>query len=566
MNKVNESTQSALATRRVHIVQGGLSLLAWPLVLLLLAVELFFLGERFETARLAGRSEWWTAPLRLLPFLLELGACWFAAAFALGRSRIAATARELLDADPDRRGLGLALCAHGASLAAVTWLLGTLIDGSPAPLIGETPSALLLLAVAPFWLLTGLAVASPASRIFAFAAHERRSVLGGLLLGSLAFALAQAFVSQDELWRPLSLATVEASAHLLHAFGQTVVLDRNDLIVGTPEFSIVVTRFVSGYESVGLFAIFSATLGLALVRRVALFRFALLILAGSAVVWIACAARIAGFVAMGEHVSADLALSAFHTRVGWLPLIAGALGLIALAVHHPAFARNRSQEEYVLRSARAHLTPLAILLAVGFAAGALTRDPRGLIAVGIAFAGVSLFRQRGHREPLFAPGPLSLALAIPFATVLWVALVGAQGGLELALAPPRPPAGFDTLAYLLLTLLGTTIVVPIAQELALRGYLQRRLQDEDFDLCPQGQLSPVAVLVPAFLFGLMSSNFLAGFFLSLVLSGATSLRGRLSDAVFLHVGVRFALVLVAFASGHHELWTRGVAELAMTAP
>ena len=197
---------------------------------------------------------------------------------------------------------------------------------------------------------------------------------------------------------------------------------------------------------------------------------------------------------------------------------------------------------------------MLVAFAFWLAAGSLTLDPRGLLAVGVPLVAWLVRRSRRDREPLFACGPPILFVAIPLATVAWVALADAQGLLAHPLGMPHPPRGFDTLAYLVLTVGGYAVVTPVVQELAFRGWLQRRLQDRDFELVRQGSLTPLAVLLPALLFGLLNGNLLGGFFLSVLASGATSLRGRLSDAVFLHVGVRTALVIVAIGSGHHELW------------
>ena len=92
------------------------------------------------------------------------------------------------------------------------------------------------------------------------------------------------------------------------------------------------------------------------------------------------------------------------------------------------------------------------------------------------------------------------------------------------------------------------------EELAFRGYLQRRLQDSDFELCSQGKLTVLSVVVTAIIFGLLHGNLVGGFLFSVALSFVTSLRGRLSDAVFVHVGVNTALALAAIGSGHYELW------------
>lgn len=553
-----EALRPALQQRRVRIRANGLAAIAWPLVAILFATELASLRLRFDTDLLIGRAEWWVAPLRLLPFALQILLCIAAASLAIGRERLVQAGSELLDSETDRVGLGRALCVHGASLALLVWLLASLLEGTATLYLPSSVRAGLLLVVGPTWLFSGLALAAPPSQVVGFLSTCWRSLLGGILAGGAAFAAARQFAGQDALWEPLSRATIEIAAVLLAAFGQPVFVDRAELVVGTTDFSVVVTRYCSGYEGVGLFAIFAVVFGLCARRKLRLAPYATLVLLGAGLVWLANGARIAMLIAIGHHVSPDLALDGFHTHAGWIPLVAAALGLVAIAVRHPAVSREAAREDGPTNNpTAAHLSPLLVLLGLGLVGGAFAPDPRVVSALRVPLVLFTLFLLRRYRSRLLdMPHPV-VALLVPLATVGWVALAKFQGLLIEGGQAASAPAGFDAPLYFGLAFVGYVVVSPLVEELAFRGYLQRRLQDSDFELCPQAKLTWISVLVTALVFGLLHGNLIGGVLFSLLLSGVTALRGRLSDAVFVHVGVNAALVILAVATGHHELWLGG---------
>ncbi len=553
-----EAIQSTLKERRIRIHASGWSAYAWPLVAILFAAEITGLRLQFDTDLLIGRNEWWVAPLRLLPFSLQILLCMTAASLVIGRGKLIQAGRELLESEADRGGLRRVFGIHVASLALLFWLFTSLLEGIATLHLPSSIRAGLLLVVGPAWLLSGLALAAPYSQVLGFLSATWRSLLGGFLAGGAAFAAARQFASQDALWEPLSRATIEIAAVLLQAFGQPVFVDRAELVVGTADFSVVVTRFCSGYEGVGLFAIFAAAFGLCARRKLRLGRYATLVLVGAGILWLVNGARIAALIAIGHHISADLALDGFHTHAGWIPLVAAALGLVAIAERHPAVSREVVREEGPTSNpTAAHLSPLLVLLALGLVGGAFAPDPRAVSALRVPVVLFTLFVLRRYRARLLAmPHPV-VALMVPLATVGWVLLAKLQGLLIEGGQAASVPAGLDAPLYFGLAFLGYVFVSPLVEELAFRGYLQRRLQDSDFELCPQAKLTWLSVGITALVFGLLHGNLIGGVLFSLLLSGVTALRGRLSDAVFVHVGVNAALVLLAMATGHHELWLGG---------
>jgi CAAX prenyl protease-like protein len=99
------------------------------------------------------------------------------------------------------------------------------------------------------------------------------------------------------------------------------------------------------------------------------------------------------------------------------------------------------------------------------------------------------------------------------------------------------------------------ITVPIAEELAFRGFLLRRLIAADFEAVSLQRWTLLAVLVSSVAFGLMHGDrWVAGSIAGLLYAGAQRWRGRIADAVVAH-GITNALVAIWVVwGGHWSFW------------
>ena len=92
------------------------------------------------------------------------------------------------------------------------------------------------------------------------------------------------------------------------------------------------------------------------------------------------------------------------------------------------------------------------------------------------------------------------------------------------------PAGL-AVAWLIFRVLGSVITVPIAEELAFRGYALRRLSDFD-------KISPrftwLSFLLSSVLFGALHGRWLAGTVAGMFYAWAMYRRGKVSDAIMAH--------------------------------
>ena len=64
--------------------------------------------------------------------------------------------------------------------------------------------------------------------------------------------------------------------------------------------------------------------------------------------------------------------------------------------------------------------------------------------------------------------------------------------------------------WLFFRVVGSVIIIPVAEELAFRGYLTRRLISSDFRSIPPGHLTWISFFASSLLFGVLHGRWLAG--------------------------------------------------------
>jgi CAAX prenyl protease-like protein len=97
--------------------------------------------------------------------------------------------------------------------------------------------------------------------------------------------------------------------------------------------------------------------------------------------------------------------------------------------------------------------------------------------------------------------------------VIWMGLEGAMPGASARSTIPtslaESPAGLAAV-WLLFRVLGSVITVPIAEELAFRGHLLRRLISPNFDDLSTLRFTWLSCVVSLVLFGALHGRWLAG--------------------------------------------------------
>ena len=109
--------------------------------------------------------------------------------------------------------------------------------------------------------------------------------------------------------------------------------------------------------------------------------------------------------------------------------------------------------------------------------------------------------------------------------------------------------------WLAVRIAGSVITVPLAEELAFRGYLTRRLQALDFEQVPAGKFTWISFVASSLLFGLLHGRWLAGTVAGMAYALAYYRRGRLADAVMAHAITNALIAAYVLATQSWSLWS-----------
>ncbi|MBY0227979.1 MAG: exosortase E/protease, VPEID-CTERM system [Gemmataceae bacterium] len=528
--------------------------LRWLLLGALLVAELLLLTLRFDTGSLAGLGTWWADLLGKAHALPQVAVAIAAATFLIGGGRLRDDLRRA-SSEGAHLPLWPFLLGHFAALAGFWLLTHHLLEGDARSSPWAGAWAVAWLVSAALVLLLWAAMFLPAPAWLPLARRSAGPLLGGLFIGLAAWGTGQL---TDAFWVPLSRYTFWLVVQLLRLGTADVVCDPEGFVVGTSAFSVRIAPECSGYEGIGLVWVFVGT-WLWCYRERLRFPAALLLLpAATLAIWLLNAVRIAGLIAVGSWVSREAALGGFHSQAGWLAFNAVALGAVALADRLPWFRarREEAQEPTVQDEAPAHLLPLMALLATMMVTAAFTSGfdwpyPLRVLAVAAAlwlcrksYAGLRL-------EWTWAAVGIGAAVY-----VLWLLLEppppedGAAHFAE-ALRGAPPLMAFLWLAF---RVVGTVITVPIAEELAFRGYLIRRMVSPDAARVPPGTFTWVSFLGSSLLFGLLHGRWLAGTVAGMAYALALYRRGKAGDAILAHAVTNALLAVHVLATGAWWLW------------
>ncbi len=382
-----------------------------------------------------------------------------------------------------------------------------------------------------------------------------RGAAAGLVLGTLAWFAA---MNAPDLWPRLAGVTLRATAALLRIAGGNVVADEAAHIVGSDGFSVEIAPFCSGVEGMALVAVF-VTAYLLRFRRGLVFPRALVLLPLSvAIAFAANALRIAALVLVGAHVSSDVALGGFHSKAGWFLFCAIALSVVGVVEWTGFFAREpaRAAGPRTQDLTFAYLLPELTLLVVALCTGLFASGVDFSYPVRVVCAAAVLLSVGAHlRGAIRAPSWTSVLLGVLVFGV-WLVLAP-RGAPELASELHETLLGWSPLSrtgFVLFRIVGSVIVVPIAEELAFRGYLQRRLVTRDFTDVSLRRITAVSLAGTALCFGALHHAFAAAFVASLAYSAAAYVRGRLTDAVVAHATTNALIAVWVLALGRWDLW------------
>ena len=432
---------------------------------------------------------------------------------------------------PVRRTL---LAGHFCSLALFGLFSRSLFGGSR---LGSWTDG-----VALAWVASGLVAIVLAG--LAFVPLETWSLLLHITGNTWAYAAATAVVvcrlgnALRLLWAPATRATFVIVKFLLGFFLPHVISDPATATIGSASFNVVIEQACSGLEGVGLMLVFGV-LWLWLFRRDFRFPQAIFLVPVSlGVAFLLNSVRIAALILIGNAGAPNVALGGFHSQAGWIAFNVVALGLVLGSQHVPWIARSRPLPAPAGTRAdnpsALYLAPFLAILAAGMLSRAVTGQFEWLYPLRLfAAAAVLWCYRRKYARLNWAFGWLGPAAGVAV-FAMWIALDRLAASSSTSGTVPGLTAGHGAawMAWLALRTLGAVVTVPVAEELAFRGFLLRRLVSADFERIDFRKAPLFALLGSSVAFGLMhGARWFAGALAGLVYALVLRRRGRIGEAV-----------------------------------
>ncbi len=393
------------------------------------------------------------------------------------------------------------------------------------------------------------------------------SLLAGVAAWCLRFPLQTAWnVSVLAQGRILQAAAFRSAAAVLGFMLPDVIVDPANFILGTDRFSVSVEAACSGLEGLGLILIFTLA-WLLFFRRETRFPQALVLIpCALAAAWALNIARLVVLILIGNAGAPEVAMVGFHSQAGWIAftlvaymfaMAAGRLSWIrrdaALALS-PADVGVRADES---TATAAYLVPFLAILAATFISRAASGQFEWLYPLRFVAAGWALWHYRkAYQNIRWRFGWEALAVgagvflvwvfpnfnqAHPAATAL---------GTELSKLSP-----ITRWSWISVRVIAAVVTVPIAEELAFRGFLARRLVSRGFDEFPLERLTVISIVISSAVFGLMhGEHWMVGVGAGLAFAALAKWKGRLGDAVAAHAVSNLLLAAWVLVRGDWGLW------------
>ncbi len=525
----------------------------------LLVAEGIFLSGRFEApdAPILG-SALWAVVLSQAHVALRFAIALAAAALLLGGEDLRTWVKQALPATSEPRSAWPWLLAHLLAFLAFYQLTAVVVEGdlraSPTPgwWVG-------------IWLLTGIvaviccaAVVLSGRAVLTFVRRASRILLISAAVGAVAL-LAGSFT--DSAWRPLGGLTLRMVAALISCVATDGVMDPAHMVVGTRRFSIKISPGCSGYESIGLIWVFLGVYLWAFRRSLRLPRALLLLPLGAVLMGLLNVFRIASLIAVGTWVSPDIAIGGFHSYAGWLLFCGVALGMVATTRRSSFFTAVPlvSSEGIGPNPTAAYLGPLLALLTVSMLGSAFSRGSGGfeiLYPLRVLAVAATLWIFRRQYQGLGWTWSWAAVGAGVAVFILWMGLEGtpaAAGDHALQEGVGQLPSSWLAV-WLAFRVLGTVVTVPLAEELAFRGYALRRLIAADFESVSFQRFTALSFFGSSLLFGALHSRLLAGSLAGAAYALVLYRRGEMSDAVVAHATTNALLAAWVLRTGAWSLW------------
>ena len=490
--------------------------------------------------------------------------------------------------------------AHLACLFAVT-----LADLATLHGFGFPPESVMAHFVLRVLLLVGIALlALSCIPLEAWVGMFRRTellwlyaVLAGVLALCLSFPMQSLWdTSSFAPGRLLEIITFHSVEVVLGLFLPNIYVDPATFVIGTERFSIFIAERCSGLEGLGLVLAFT-TIWLWYFRKESRFPQALLLIpCALVVIWISNVLRISALVLIGNAGYGEVAMVGFHSQAGWIAFTLVGIGF-SIATRRLSWVRRipdyatapeaaqfgntipgcssavpsatgtaaieccliepETHESGESPAIGAYLVPFLTILAASLVTKAASAYFEWLYPLRFMAAAIAIWhympelKQINWRFGWLAPVTGAVIFTVWLIPSLWTHSAGAsQLGEGLAALPPA--ARWSWIAF---RVGAAVITVPIAEELAFRGYLARRLVNREFDSVPFSSITSLSIILSSAAFGLMhGQRWIVGTLAGLGYAGVMKRNGRLSDAIVAHASSNLLLAIWVLSRSDWSFW------------
>ena len=439
--------------------------------------------------------------------------------------------------------------AHLALVVCLAWL-GRL-------LFPETPSSLPFATIVCLWL-----ICAAAAFFCAFAAMgpprlwlQAARTLGNIWIYAAVAALAAALAIplSEEFWSSAATTTFHLVRFILQPILPDLTVNPATLVLGTQTFAVEILDYCSGVEGVSLILIFTIAWLWYFRKEYRFPRALLLIPIGMTLMFGLNAVRLAALVLIGNAGFPEIAEYGFHSQAGWIAFNVVAVGIAFWARRSRWLNRSETplEGDQSDNPTAVFLMPLLAILAAGMLSHALSGrfewfyPLRPLACVAM----IVIYRHRlaaldwrwSWRGPLLGVGVF----------IVWIVAVHF---LLPELALPQPLAAASTwlrLSWVACRVAGAVLTVPLAEELAYRGFLMRRLQSREFDSLAYGRVGWLALAASSVFFGAAhGALWLPGSVAGFAYGWIVKRRGHLGEAVAAHMTTNLLFAATALGSGN----------------
>ena len=412
------------------------------------------------------------------------------------------------------------------------------------------------------WGVIGLCAATSATLAMAPLSLWVRTAraLGDIWLYAVITALigVSAMQMSQRLWGTTAALTFEIVRRVLLPILPTLSADPATHVLSTQNFAVEVTYICSGLEGMGLILAFLVVWLLYFRREYIFPRALVLIPAGLLAIFALNIVRIAALMVIGSAGFPDVAEYGFHSQAGWIAFNLVACGIALVSRHSTWLNRTAVATELrvaIVNPTAVYLMPLLAILAAGVLSHALSGKFESLYPLRLLACLAMLWRYRHRLKAVQWQWSWRAPVAGLSVFLLWMMsahFLIPRSGLPDTLAAFSPIArGLWITSHVL----ASVLTVPLAEELAYRGYLMRRLRSADFESVPYSAVGWFPLLVSALVFGLAhGAMWPPGIAAGLVYGLVLMRRGSLGEPVFAHAITNALIAIAVLGFGQWQLW------------